>query len=86
MVDEGTSALDPEPVGEILNVVRMLADRSDMTMPLVTHEMGFARDDADRVLVFDHGQIVEQGPPDTIFTNPSHRRAQRFLKAIIEHV
>jgi polar amino acid transport system ATP-binding protein len=48
--------------------------------------MGFARDDSDRMLVFDHGQIVEQGPPDTIFTNPSHRRAQRFLKAVIEHV
>lgn len=86
LFDEVTSALDPELVGEVLNVVKMLAERSDMTMLLVTHEMSFARDVADRVLMFDHGQIIEQGPPDTIFTNPSNERTQRFLKAVIEHV
>ncbi len=86
LFDEVTSALDPELVGEVLNVVKMLAERSDMTMLLVTHEMSFARDVADRVLVFDHGQIIEQGPPDIIFTNPSNERTRRFLKAVIEHV
>ena len=83
LFDEVTSALDPELVEEVLNVMRRLADETDMTMLLVTHEMGFARDFADRVLFFDKGRIVEEGPPDQIFSHPKEERTQAFLRKII---
>ena len=83
LFDEVTSALDPELVEEVLNVMRRLANETDMTMLLVTHEMNFAHDFADRVLFFDGGRIVEEGPPDQIFTDPKQERTQTFLKKII---
>ena len=83
LFDEVTSALDPELVEEVLNVMRRLATETDMTMLLVTHEMGFAHDFADRVLFFDRGKIVEQGPPDELFSHPKEERTQAFLKKII---
>lgn len=83
LFDEVTSALDPELVEEVLNILRKLGAETEMTMLLVTHEMGFAHDFADRVLFFDRGRIVEQGPPDQIFTNPREERTQSFLKKII---
>jgi ABC-type polar amino acid transport system ATPase subunit len=85
LFDEVTSALDPELVGEVLNVMRQLA-RDGMTMVVVTHEMDFAREVGDRVLVMDEGQIIEQGPPATIFTNPSEPRTRQFLRKILEKV
>ena len=83
LFDEVTSALDPELVEEVLNVMRRLAEETDMTMLLVTHEMGFAHDFADRVLFFDKGRIVEEGKPDDIFRNPRQERTQNFLRKII---
>ena len=83
LFDEVTSALDPELVEEVLNVMKRLAEETDMTMLLVTHEMGFAHDFADRVLFFDRGNIVEEGPPEQIFTDPRQERTQAFLKKII---
>jgi polar amino acid transport system ATP-binding protein len=83
LFDEVTSALDPELVEEVLNVMRRLARETDMTMLLVTHEMSFAHDFADRVLFFDRGKIVEEGPPDEIFRHPTHERTQAFLKKIL---
>lgn len=83
LFDEVTSALDPELVGEVLNVLRELATSREMTMLLVTHEMGFAREIADRVLMFDAGRIVEEGKPEDIFSNPTHQRTRSFLQAIL---
>lgn len=83
LFDEVTSALDPELVEEVLNVMRKLAAETDMTMLLVTHEMGFAHDFADRVLFFDRGRIVEEGKPDEIFRHPKQERTQAFLRKII---
>ncbi|MBB3647682.1 polar amino acid transport system ATP-binding protein [Rhizobium sp. BK619] len=83
LFDEVTSALDPELVEEVLNVMRRLASETDMTMLLVTHEMGFAHDFADRVLFFDRGKIVEEGKPGDIFRNPTQERTQTFLRKII---
>ena len=83
LFDEVTSALDPELVEEVLNVMRKLAAETDMTMLLVTHEMGFAHDFADRVLFFDRGKIVEAGKPDEIFKNPKQERTQAFLRKIL---
>jgi polar amino acid transport system ATP-binding protein len=83
LFDEVTSALDPELVEEVLNVMRKLAAETDMTMLLVTHEMGFAHDFADRILFFDRGRIVEEGKPDEIFRHPKQERTQAFLKKII---
>ena len=85
LFDEITSALDPELVGEVLNVVRQLAHTTDMTMLLVTHEMGFAREIADRVLMFAGGRIIEQAPPEEIFTEPKTDRTKAFLKAVLHH-
>ncbi len=85
LFDEVTSALDPELVGEVLNVMRNLA-REGMTMVVVTHEMEFAREVGDRVLVMDEGQIIEQGRPSTIFTNPTQPRTRQFLRKILEKV
>lgn len=78
LFDEPTSALDPETIGEVLNVMKRLADEG-MTMVVVTHEMTFARRVADWVVVFDHGKIVEQGPPAQIFDAPREERTQNFL-------
>ena len=83
LFDEVTSALDPELVEEVQLVLRQLAEETDMTMLFVTHEMQFAHEVADRVLFFDGGQIVEEGPPDQIFTNPRHERTQAFLRKIV---
>lgn len=84
LFDEVTSALDPELVGEVLEVLRKLARDTDMTMLIVTHEMNFARDIADRVLFFDHGVILEEGPPAQIFQNPRQSRTREFLTTILE--
>jgi ABC-type polar amino acid transport system ATPase subunit len=81
LFDEPTSALDPELVGEVLNVMRELADEG-MTMLIVTHEMGFAHDVADRVFFMDEGRFVETGPPSQIFDNPTQERTRLFLKAV----
>jgi polar amino acid transport system ATP-binding protein len=83
LFDEVTSALDPELVEEVLNVMRRLGEETDMTMLLVTHEMNFAHDFANRVLFLDEGRIVEQGTPDQIFTNPQEERTKTFLRKIL---
>lgn len=85
LLDEVTAALDPELVGEVLNVLRQLASETDITMLIVTHEMSFARDVADRVLFFNQGQIHEEGTPEKIFTAPEQVRTREFLKAVLEH-
>lgn len=82
LFDEPTSALDPEMVKEVLDVMKTLAE-SGMTMLVVTHEMGFARQVADRIVVFDHGEIVESGSTTEIFDNPQHERTQAFLSQIL---
>lgn len=82
LFDEPTSALDPEMIGEVLDVMKTLA-REGMTMAVVTHEMGFAREVADRVIFMDHGAIVEVGPPEHFFTNPTHDRTKLFLSQIL---
>ncbi|WP_307437761.1 amino acid ABC transporter ATP-binding protein [Labrys monachus] len=85
LLDEVTSALDPELVGEVLAVIRDLAEQG-MTMVLVTHEMGFARDVADRVIFMDAGLIVEEGTPAEIFSNPRSDRLRLFLRAVLDRV
>lgn len=82
LFDEPTSALDPEMVGEVLSVIQSLAE-SGMTMVVVTHEMGFAKKVADRVLFMDDGRIVEKGTPEEIFDNPQNERTQNFLAKIL---
>jgi polar amino acid transport system ATP-binding protein len=82
LFDEPTSALDPETVGEVLGVMKNLAEEG-MTMMVVTHEMGFAREVADRVLFMDDGVVVEQGPPKELFESPQHQRTQAFLSKIL---
>jgi polar amino acid transport system ATP-binding protein len=82
LFDEPTSALDPEMIGEVLDVMKELA-REGMTMVVVSHEMGFAREVADRVVFIDDGQVVEEGVPDTLFANPQHERTQAFLSKIL---
>lgn len=82
LFDEPTSALDPEMVGEVLKVMKDLA-KEGMTMVIVTHEMGFARDVADRVVFMDHGYILEEGDPDKIFTAPTSDRCKEFLDKVI---
>jgi polar amino acid transport system ATP-binding protein len=84
LFDEPTSALDPEMVGEVLAVMRSLANEG-MTMMCVTHEMGFAREVADRVWFMDAGSILEEADPDTFFKQPQHPRAQRFLSDLRSH-
>jgi polar amino acid transport system ATP-binding protein len=84
LFDEPTSALDPELVGEVLKVIRQLANEHELTMLLVTHEMQFARQVSDRVCFFDKGRIEEQGPPDELFTNPKRERTREFLKAVLD--
>ncbi len=82
LFDEPTSALDPERVGEVLQVMKLLAQEG-MTMIVVTHEMGFAREVADQVVVMDDGGIIESGPPEQIFGAPRNPRTQRFLQSIL---
>ena len=82
LFDEPTSALDPEMVGEVLDVMKTLAHEG-MTMVVVTHEMGFAREVGDRVIFMDGGQIIEEGTPDQIFNNPQNHRTQEFLAKIL---
>ncbi|GLY71480.1 ectoine/hydroxyectoine ABC transporter ATP-binding protein EhuA [Amycolatopsis taiwanensis] len=84
LFDEVTSALDPELVGEVLGVIRELAHSQSMTMLLVTHEMSFAEDISDRVLMFDSGAVVEAGHPSVIFHEPGEERTRRFLSAVLD--
>ena len=81
LFDEPTSALDPEMVGEVLKVMKSLA-KTGLTMLVVTHEMSFAQEVANRVVFMDSGVIVEQGTPEKIFGNPQHQRTKEFLKRI----
>ncbi|MFC0211862.1 amino acid ABC transporter ATP-binding protein [Paenibacillus chartarius] len=84
LFDEPTSALDPEMIGEVLDVMKTLA-REGMTMVVVTHEMGFAKEVADRIVFMDQGQIVEEAPPSQFFTSPRETRTQQFLNRLLHH-
>ena len=83
LLDEVTSALDPELVGEVLTVLKDIAEETDISMLIVTHEMQFARDVSDRVMMFDEGRIVEEGAPEKIFSSPESQRTQDFLRAVL---
>ncbi|WP_043780719.1 ectoine/hydroxyectoine ABC transporter ATP-binding protein EhuA [Rhodococcus sp. JVH1] len=83
LLDEVTSALDPELVADVLDVLRNVARTTDITMLIVTHEMQFARDVSNRVMMFDAGRVVEEGDPATIFTAPKNERTKTFLKAVL---
>ena len=82
LFDEPTSALDPEMVGEVLNLMKQLA-KDGMTMIVVTHEMGFAKEVASRVMFMDDGRIIEQAPPQEFFANPQNQRAKDFLSKVL---
>ena len=82
LFDEPTSALDPEMIGEVLEVMKELA-REGMTMIVVSHEMGFAREVADRVVMMDDGVIIEEGTPEQLFAHPQHERTKAFLSKIL---
>jgi polar amino acid transport system ATP-binding protein len=84
LFDEVTSALDPELCGEVLNVIRRLGEEHDLTMLMVTHQMGFAKEFADRVCFFSEGKIIEQAPSAQFFSSPQHERTQQFLRAVRE--
>jgi polar amino acid transport system ATP-binding protein len=84
LLDEVTSALDPELVAGVLALLKDIARTTDITFLCVTHEMNFARDVSDRVLMFDKGQIVEDAPPDKLFSDPDHERTRTFLKAVLD--
>ena len=84
LFDEVTSALDPEIVGEVTNVIRELSNEHNLTMLMVTHQMGFAREISDRVCFFYEGKIAEQGPPEQLFDNPQNERTAAFLSAVLE--
>jgi polar amino acid transport system ATP-binding protein len=86
LFDEVTSALDPELCGEVLSVIRTLGSEHKLTMLMVTHQMGFAREFADRVCFFDQGRIAEQGPAKAFFENPQEARTQQFLRAVMDAV
>ncbi|WP_320782180.1 ectoine/hydroxyectoine ABC transporter ATP-binding protein EhuA [Streptomyces sp. CRN 30] len=83
LLDEVTSALDPELVAGVLDVLRDIARSTDITMLCVTHEMNFARDISDQVLMFDHGRVIEAGSPEKIFSEPEHDRTREFLSAVL---
>ena len=85
LFDEPTSALDPETIQEVLDVMVKLAKKSNITMVVVTHEMGFARQVADRVVFMADGHILEEGTPEHFFTNPQHERVKQFLEKILKH-
>jgi polar amino acid transport system ATP-binding protein len=84
LFDEVTSALDPELVGEVLQVIRRLGKEHDLTMLMVTHQMGFAREFADRICFFYQGKICEEGRPDRLFSSPQNERTRQFLRAVLE--
>jgi len=84
LLDEITSALDPEVVGEVLNVIRSLNKEHNLTMLMVTHQMGFAKEISDRVCFFNEGKIFEQGPPEQLFENPQNDRTKQFLRAVLD--
>ncbi|EME64631.1 ectoine/hydroxyectoine ABC transporter ATP-binding protein EhuA [Amycolatopsis decaplanina] len=84
LLDEVTSALDPELVADVLRVLREIATSTDITILCVTHEMQFARDVSDRVMMFDQGQVLEDATPGKLFNDPEHDRTRRFLKAVID--
>jgi polar amino acid transport system ATP-binding protein len=84
LFDEPTSALDPEMIKEVLDVMMDLA-KEGMTMVVVSHEMGFARAAAHRIIFMDEGQIIEEAPPEVLFTNPSQERTKRFLSKVLNH-
>jgi polar amino acid transport system ATP-binding protein len=84
LFDEVTSALDPELVGEVLNVIRKLGAEHNLTMLMVTHQMGFAKEFADRVCFFFQGRIAEDAPPKELFANPKNERTRQFLRAVLE--
>jgi polar amino acid transport system ATP-binding protein len=84
LLDEVTSALDPELIGGVLGVLREIAESTDITMLCVTHEMRFAQDISDRVLMFDQGQVVEEGPPGKLFRQPAQPRTKEFLSAVLD--
>ena len=84
LFDEVTSALDPELCGEVLGVIRRLSEEHQLTMLMVTHQMGFAKDFADRVCFFSEGKVAEQGPPQQLFGNPQQERTQQFLNAVMD--
>lgn len=84
LLDEVTSALDPEVVSEVLNVIRQLNREHDLTMLMVTHQMGFAREISDRVCLFHSGKIAEQGTPDQLFNHPQNERTRQFLSAVLD--
>jgi len=84
LLDEVTSALDPEVIGEVLNVIRRLNSEHNLTMLMVTHQMGFAKEISDRVCFFFAGKIYEQGPPDQIFGDAQNERTKQFLSAVLE--
>ncbi|MEX2293014.1 MAG: amino acid ABC transporter ATP-binding protein [Acidimicrobiales bacterium] len=84
LFDEVTSALDPELIGDVLRVMRSLSEEDGMTMVVVTHEMGFARRVADRLVFIDEGQIVEQGSPANVLDDPQHERTRRFLQQVLD--
>jgi polar amino acid transport system ATP-binding protein len=86
LFDEVTSALDPELCGEVLQVIRKLGSEHDLTMLMVTHQMGFAKEFADRVCFFYQGKICEQGRPQQLFTQPSNDRTRQFLRAVLDSV
>ena len=86
LFDEVTSALDPEVIGEVTNVIRKLVFEHSLTMLMVTHQMGFARDISDRVCFFYSGGIEEQGEPNALFSNPQRERTQQFLSAVREAI
>ena len=83
LLDEVTSALDPELVADVLDLLKDIAATTDITMLIVTHEMGFARDVSDRVMMFDRGVVVEDGPPSQVMGQPEHERTRTFLKAVL---
>lgn len=85
LLDEVTSALDPEVVGDVLQVLREVAETTNVTMLIVTHEMSFARDVSHRVMMLDGGKVIESSDPETIFTNPSNERTQQFLSAVLRN-
>jgi len=84
LLDEVTSALDPELVADVLRVLREIAAGTDITILCVTHEMQFAQDVSDRVMMFDHGRVLEDASPEKLFTEPEHERTKEFLRAVIE--
>jgi polar amino acid transport system ATP-binding protein len=83
LFDEVTSALDPETVGDVLHMIRDLAEEITMTMVIVTHEMGFAKEVSDRVLFMDNGKIIESGPPSVVLSDPQQQRTRAFLSAVL---